>query len=267
MSGAENGKPRKGFPSRRLVIGAGVGAVAAAAWWGWPKVAPYFVGAFEFEAVAGVPGFRRIAGGEISGNINPLAGLEAPGARTAAAAQEEVRADICGALFGGTPAQGVVPVASFSDYYCPFCRVLTQRLDEIERASGGSVRITWHEWPLLGSNSEFAARAALAADRQGAYAAFHKRLMRTSFVPTPEFLEALANDIGIDPVQMAADIRSAAVSDRLRTSAALSAVFGFRGTPALVVGRTVVTGAITDATLRALIDQERADGPLDACTA
>lgn len=266
MSGTESGQPRKGFPTRRLVISAGVGA-AAAAWWAWPKLAPYFVGAFAFEAVAGVPGFRRIAGGEVSAGMNPLAGLEAPGAGSGAAAQEQVRADICGALFGGAPAQGVVPVAAFADYYCPFCRVLTQRLDEIERASGGGVRITWHEWPLLGSNSEFAARAALAADRQGAYAAFHKRLMRTSFVPTPEFLEVVAKDIGIDPAQMAADMRSAAVSERLRTSTALAAVFGFRGTPALVVGRTVVVGAITDATLKALIEQERADGPIEACTA
>ena len=79
MNKPNNYGSKKPFPSRRLVIGAGVGAVAAAAWWGWPRVAPYLVGDFEFEPVPGVPGFRQIAGGDTSGNINPLAGIEAPG--------------------------------------------------------------------------------------------------------------------------------------------------------------------------------------------
>lgn len=249
---------------RRLMIGGAVAATATA-WWGWPKVAPYFVGDFAFEALPGTPGFRRIDAGETSGNINPLAGIDQPAQDDHASLRERVRANICEALFGDTATAGVVPIASFSDYYCPFCRVLTQKLAALEKAEEGGVRITWHEWPLLGSNSELAARAALAADRQGAYVAFHKRLMRTSFVATQEFLEALANSIGIEPDRMLADINSDAVSERLRISAAIADMFGFRGTPAMVIGRTVVVGAVSDATIKALIDQERRDGPLAFC--
>lgn len=265
MTQKDRSKSHKSFPSRRLIIGAGLGAAAAAAWWTWPKIAPYLVGEFTFAPLPGMPGFRRISGGETSGNINPLAGIDQPAQADRASLKEDVRANICDALFGGTAAEGVVPIASFSDYYCPFCRVLTQKLDALEQAEDGSVKVTWHEWPLLGTNSELAARAALAADRQGAYVAFHKRLMRTSFVATPDFLEALAKSIGIEPNRMRADIYSDAVSERLRTSAAIAEVFGFRGTPALVVGRTVVVGAVSDATIKALIDQERRDGPLAFC--
>ena len=260
MNKPNNYGSKKPFPSRRLVIGAGVGAVAAAAWWGWPFVAPYLVSDFEFEPVPGVPGFRQIAGGDTSGNINPLAGIEAPGSGKDAEVQEAVRADVRGALFGQSLGKGVVPIASFSDYYCPFCRLLTQKLAKIESEADGRIRITWHEWPLLGSNSEYAARAALAADLQGAYVAFHKRLMRTSFVPTQSFLEALARSIGIDPARMVADIESAAVSKRLHTSKALASVFRFRGTPALVVGTTVIVGAVSDASLQALINWELQEG-------
>ena len=142
---------------------------------------------------------------------------------------------------------------------------MTQTLAAIEAESGGEVRITWHEWPLLGSNSDYAARAALAADRQGAYVQFHKRLMRSSFVPTEEFLRALAESIGIEPNTMITDIKSEAVTSRLVASAALASVFRFRGTPALIVGRTVVVGAVSDATLKALISRERADGSLEKC--
>ena len=254
-----------GILSRRTAVLAGIGALAAGAWWGWPRVAPYFVGGFEFEPLGHLPGFRRIAAGETSGNINPLAGIDSSRDPRVTAAEETMRADICRALFGETATQGVVPIASFSDYYCPFCRVLTQTLAAIEAESGGEVRITWHEWPLLGSNSDYAARAALAADRQGAYVQFHKRLMRSSFVPTEEFLRALAKSIGIEPGKMIADIKSEAVTSRLVASAALASVFQFRGTPALIVGRTVVVGAVSDATLKALISRERADGPLEMC--
>ena len=66
---------------------------------------------------------------------------------------------------------------------------------------------------------------------------------------------------------MRRDMDGAAVSRRLAESAALAGLFGFAGTPALVVGRTVVVGAIGEARLRALIARERRDGPIPACRA
>ncbi|MEO1689787.1 MAG: DsbA family protein [Pseudomonadota bacterium] len=158
-----------------------------------------------------------------------------------------------------------MPIASFSDYNCPFCKVLTQKLAALEDAGG--VSVTWHEWPLLGEASMQAAQAALAADAQGAYAAFHKRLMRSRFRPTPEYLREIARSLDIDADRMLSDMASAAVAKRLADTAALSSIFGFPGTPALVVGRTVVVGAISDATLAALVEQERRDGPPEVCNA
>ncbi len=147
-----------------------LGALAAAvgAWWAWPSVAQLFVGDFDFEPLDDPRGFRRIAAGETSGMPSPFFGLEAPDAQRQATPEEEVRADLCAGLFGGSPPAGVVPIASFSDYNCPFCRVLTEILSNLEERAGGGVRITWHEWPRLGPTSVSAARAALAADMQGA---------------------------------------------------------------------------------------------------
>jgi hypothetical protein len=45
----------------------------------------------------------------------------------------------------------------------------------------------------------------------------------------------------------------------------LAELFAFVGTPALVVGRTVVQGEINDARLERLIARERMDGPIEAC--
>ena len=260
----ESGKPRA-LHRRAALLGAA--AAATGAWWAWPRVAQLFVGDFDFELLDDPQGFRRIAAGETSGMPSPFFGLEAPDEQEQAIPEGAVRADLCTGLFGGSPPAGVVPIASFSDYNCPFCRVLTERLSNLEERSGGGVRITWHEWPRLGSTSVSAARAALAADMQGAYATFHKRLMRGRFVATPEYLGILARDIGVDGDRLLADMDSDVVSERLRTTEAVARIFGFIGTPALVVGRTVIVGTVSENVIAALVEQERREGPLAVCSA
>jgi len=202
-------------------------------------------------------GFRRMVASELGETSNPFIGLKWPGEDT------QVRfpppGNICEALFGGPVQQGIVPIASFSDYYCPYCRVLTEKLAEIESEANGKVRIRWHELPLLGAASRDAARAALAADMQGAYAQFHRRLMRARFAATPSFLEAVARDIGLDPERLMSDMKSEDVERRLETTMALADLFGFIGTPALVIGRTVVVGSISKSQLEALVEIERRD--------
>lgn len=255
-------RPRRGALLAIAALGAGVV-------WGLPHLTGRGVAELDFEPLSDPPGFRRIASGETSGLPNPFIGLDVPGASGNADDRlpvSEVRANLCTGLFGGAPSVGVVPVAAFSDYNCPFCRVLTGRLAALEAASPGGVRITWHEWPRLGETSVSAARAALAADMQGAYAAFHERLMRGRFVATPEYLRILARDIGVDGARLISDMEGEAVTERLRTTDAIARLFGFVGTPALVVGRTVAMGAVPEAVLEALVERERAEGPPPVCS-
>lgn len=249
--------------ARRVFLGAAAAAVGA--WWLWPQIAHHFVGEFDFEPLENPVGFRQLALGQTSSSPNPFIGIALPDEVEPVVAGEILQSDLCKALFDEPPPPGMVPIASFSDYNCPYCRVLTERLSNLEARSEGTVRITWHEWPVLGPSSVSAARAALAADMQGAYVAFHKRLMRTRFVPTPSFLEAIARDIGVDPDRLLIDMKSGAVTDRLKTTESIANLFGFIGTPALVVGRTVVFGAISDRKLRALLQREREDGTPPAC--
>lgn len=261
--------PSAPAPGRRKILLAALAAAGFGGWWGWPRIAPYFVGDFDFTPLADLPGFRRVGSGRVSAAApNPFIGLDVPGAALPTApTPPDVRADLCGALFGTPPPPGVVPIASFSDYNCPFCRILTDTLTELEARAEGGVRLTWHEWPLLGATSVPAARAALAAGKQGAYMPFHKRLMRTRFAATPEYLSLLAGDLGLDVARLLADIDSPDITAHLTRSAALAEAFGMPGTPALVVGRTLVVGAISAPVLSALVARERADGPLPACTA
>ncbi len=248
-----------------------VGAVAAVAGYVTLRYAvPYagsaLSGGIDFEDIDNPPGFRRISGGNSSVSRMALVGLDDDQDDEMKDLVQQVRNDICLALFGaGQPVGGTVRIASFSDYNCPYCRVLTPILARMESDSAGAIRVSWHELPLLGDLSVLASKAALAAGRQGAYVAFHKRLMRAAFLKTPEYIQRLAGELGIDGDQLAADMQSPGVIGEIRQSIALSKVFGFIGTPVLVVGNTVVQGQISKADLTRLIKRERADGPARAC--
>ena len=107
------------------------GAVALATGYGAYRSVPVvFRPRIEFEPLDEPRGFRRIAGGKISTGFAPFAGISsnsAPDPLLERAARI-VNDDICGALFGASKTDSdVVRLASFSDYYCPYCRVQTKR--------------------------------------------------------------------------------------------------------------------------------------------
>jgi protein-disulfide isomerase len=147
-----------------------------------------------------------------------------------------------------------VPVAYFSDARCVYCQVLSPLLHDLERRE--PIPITWHELPLLGAASRSAAKAALAARRQGAYAIFHDRLMGTPFMPNTAYVRQIALDAGVDVEQLLRDMQGADVADTIERTGGLARRFGFYGTPALVVGRTAVLGNIDERKLRRLIEIE-----------
>lgn len=254
--------------SRRAVLTLGVGIAAgyAVLKFGAPVVSNLFAADFEFEPIAQPSGFRRMTGGQSTSGFDPFFGLGGGTDEQMEAVIADVESRICATLYGETYLDSdAVPLASFSDYNCPFCRVLTQRLARMEEASGGALKVSWHELPLLGEASLTAAKGALAAKRQGAYVNFHKRLMRAPFETTPEYLTVLAEALGIDKAQLIKDMNGDAVLREIQESGALAKVFSFIGTPALVVGRTVVQGEISENALARLIEQERNDGPIEAC--
>lgn len=219
-----------------------------------------------FIPVDDPPGYRRLSlVGSTTGAFVPFAGIATPGE---IAATDEVipEADFCSALFGRPSFQpGVVPIAFFSDYNCPNCELLAEDLTALEVEAGDGIHFHRHEWPILGEPSETSARAAIAAGRQGAQGAFSRRLQRTSFAPSEAYLRDVAQSAGIDADQLLADMASDATTRELRTSAALVKRFAFPGTPALVVGRTIVVGTIRTATLEALVRAEQFAGPPPGC--
>ena len=64
----------------------------------------------------------------------------------------------------GNP-EGDVTVVEFFDYNCPYCRRAKPEIEAL-LAADPNVRLVYREWPILGRDSVFTARAALAARRR-----------------------------------------------------------------------------------------------------
>ena len=214
--------------------------------------------ALEFEPIPGMPPFRRLPSGVVSGAPVALAGID-PVPAAARNLRDRVAADPCGALFGaeGWP-DDAVPVVVFTDYNCPYCPTLSELVIGLQE-DGAPIRVIWKDLPVLGPRSVAAARVALAAGQQGAYLPVHRHLMRIVLRPGPAALAALADQFGLDADRLAADAASDEVSTALEHAAALAAILAVVGTPAALVGRTLVTGAIDRATMQRLIALEQSE--------
>jgi protein-disulfide isomerase len=156
-------------------------------------------------------------------------------------------------------AGGDVTVVEFFDYRCPYCkRALGPIIDLL--AADARVRVVWKEWPILGPVSTFAARAAMAADRQGRYHAFHVAVMDTPEELTEQHVIDLAAAIGLDVGRLRRDMTDPIIERYLEETAGLARALGLNGTPAFVIGDTLVPGAIDGDSLKTLVAEVRSGG-------
>lgn len=206
------------------------------------------------------PGFRNLVHGAGGG---ALSAAPPPVGEIRPSEPAEPPADLCAALFHDADdprlGSGAPAVAYFTDYRCPSCRALGRLL--IARAAANEITLVFKEWPVLGPPSVTAARAALAAARQGAFLKAHERLTALPFVPTAAYARDLARWYGLDGDQLLADFSGAEVAAQVERTEALAQALGFEGVPGLVVGRTVALRALDESRLDALIAAERELGP------
>lgn len=156
---------------------------------------------------------------------------------------------------GGNP-DGDATLVEFFDYNCPYCRQVSPVMLEAE-AADPQLRVVYKEFPVLGPNSTFAAKAALAAHRQGKYLAFHKALMQGRGVVDEARVLGVAAKVGMDVDRMRSDMNEPAIEAAIEKNLALAQALRINGTPSFVVGGQILRGATGLKTLQALIREAR----------
>jgi protein-disulfide isomerase len=148
-----------------------------------------------------------------------------------------------------------VSVVAFLDYQCGYCKRSAETLSKI--ASMPGVRIIFKEFPILGPDSQRAAKAALAAGKQNAYQGFHDALMKSTGPVTPARLEEIASELKLDTEKFKADMESPEIASAIDRNQKLAEKLGVQSTPTFVIGKEVVPGALSEEAFRPLIEAAR----------
>jgi protein-disulfide isomerase len=156
----------------------------------------------------------------------------------------------------GNP-DGDVTIVEFFDYKCPYCKRVAGPLKDVV-AADGKIRLIMKEFPILGAQSIKAARAALAVARQGKYEEFHWALMTGPGDMSDPHIRKVARSVGVDVDRMMADMESPEIQAMIKRNHDLAQALRISGTPAFVIGDTLVPGAIDRKTLEHLVAQARA---------
>lgn len=166
----------------------------------------------------------------------------------------------------GSPRAGAadpdVTIVVFTDYQCSVCKATAPALKQL-LADDKKVQVIFKDWPILGEASTIAARAALAAEQQGKYLAFHSALMAAPMRLNADHIRQIATSVGVDLEQLDADEKTyaAQIDAQLTRHANQAFSLGLRGTPSYLVGPHLIEGGLNEARLAQAVARARASGP------
>jgi protein-disulfide isomerase len=147
-------------------------------------------------------------------------------------------------------ADGDVVLVEFFDYACAYCRKSNADVERLLREDP-KLKVVWREWPVLGPDSEAAARASLAAARAGRFKAFHDRLYGAGR-PSPDALAKARAAVGLS-----GDLPDAEADRELSRNFQLARHLEATGTPTFVVGDQIFQGAVGYEALRDAVKEAR----------
>lgn len=155
----------------------------------------------------------------------------------------------------GNP-QGDVTVVEFFDYNCPYCRCMTPVMIQAER-DDPKLRVVYKEFPILGAGSLFAAKATLAAARQGKYVAFHRALYQVRGPVDENKVLETAKTVGLDVDRLKIDMNDPKISALIEKNNELARALKIEGTPGFAIGDKLFSGATDLRSLQAAIASAR----------
>jgi protein-disulfide isomerase len=142
----------------------------------------------------------------------------------------------------GNP-QGDVTIVEFFDARCTYCKALYPTMQTLLQRDR-NIRVVLKDLPILGPNSVLASRALMAAQKQGKYEPLYDALLRLRTEPTEATIQAEAQRAGLDWPRLRRDMEDPAIQRRIEANVALAQRLQLEGTPALVIGDTLVPGAV-----------------------
>ncbi len=135
----------------------------------------------------------------------------------------------------GSP-MAAVTLYEFSDFQCPHCKTAAPVLKKVVEASNGKVKLVFKQYPLPGHpRAREAARAAVAAQKQGKFWEMHDLLFEKQDELQTASFEDFAKRVGLDIKRFKADMSSKETDQKIESDIAEGRAAGVDSTPSIYV--------------------------------
>lgn len=147
----------------------------------------------------------------------------------------------------GSPVMGPegapITIVEFADFECPHCAQVVPLLDKTLEEKKNDVRFVFKFYPLPGHpHADIAARAAIAAWRQGKFWQMHHVLFRNQQHLEQTDLDSYAKELGLDLSRFHADLQAPETAARIAQDKKLGEDVKVEGTPTIFVNGRLYDG-------------------------
>jgi protein-disulfide isomerase len=163
----------------------------------------------------------------------------------------------------GNP-KGNVTMVEFFDYNCGWCKKGFPEVLSLLEADK-DLRFVLKEFPIFGEDSEYAARAAIAAIKQGKYWDLHMAMFKHGGKIAKDSVDEIAAGLGLNMDQLKKDMDDPATAEILVRNRNLAESLAINGTPAFIIDDRLVPGYLPKAELASAINDVRAKGGCSLC--
>ena len=134
------------------------------------------------------------------------------------------------------PENAEVTIVEFADFQCPHCGLMAPVVKKAWRERRANVKVVFKFLPLpMHPQAEPAAKAAVAAWRQGKFWDMHDKLFANQMKLDSSDLDRYAKEIGLDLGKFRTDMESTTTKDRIERDKKLSDQLQVSGTPTFYI--------------------------------
>ena len=144
--------------------------------------------------------------------------------------------------------QAAVKLVEYGDYQCPYCGDAYSIVKEIQSTFGDQILFVFRNFPLQEAHryANIASQAAEAAGNQGKFWEMHDAIYENQKQLNDDFLEYLAEKLGLDMEQFEHDLNSEEISAKVENDFESGVRSGVNGTPSFFINGVKFDGGAED---------------------
>ncbi len=152
-----------------------------------------------------------------------------------------------------------VTLVEFSDFECPFCSRFHPTLKQVMSEYGDKVRLVYKHFPLsFHAQAQKAAEASECASEQGKFWEMHDKIFDNQEQLSLASLKQWARDLRLNGSKFDSCLDTGKYAGKVAADLSEGEQKGVSGTPATFINGQMVSGAVSYATLKQIIDAELA---------